>query len=130
VALSRRSRYITAILALNSDSGREFGITCILRAWEDLRPGHSEPSNHDSVAGAPRAMVAVVIGNVDWNRTRVLIRGLGIDRALQFLRKLQREGSSHACDGDCDEHLLAATLTYVGQVSHAEWVIKLHALCR
>jgi hypothetical protein len=75
-------------------------------------------------------MVAVVIGNVDWNRTRVLIRGLGIDRALQFLRKLQREGSSHACDGDCDEHLLAATLTYVGQVSHAEWVIKLHALCR
>lgn len=72
--LSRRSRYITAILALNPDSGREFGITCILCAWEDLRPMHSEPSNHYSVAGAPRAMVAVVIGKVDWNRTRVLIR--------------------------------------------------------
>lgn len=72
-------------------------------------------------------MVAVVIGNV---RTRVLIRGLGIDRALQFLRKLQREGSSHACDGYCDEHLLAATLTYMGQVSHAERMIKPHSLCR
>jgi len=49
-----------------------------------------EPSNHYSVAGTQRAMVAVVRGSVDWNNPPG-IRALVLIELLQFLRKLPRE---------------------------------------